>query len=348
MKAKKQKLLIVLLAFIWHLTAYSQAVYVDSNVGNDKNPGTRESPVFSVDKAVEIIKSKQNNSYTIKINPGIYVLNKPVSVSTEKDITNKRIVIEATVLPDDSSWIPEKMPVIISISGKGEVPGENYHFVVSFLINENNVTIRGLKFPGYFYPNTRYFPIARFNKSKTDLLVEQCLFVGDDDASHIQVGIIAHGNKIRIDHCIFYKARNSAVFWQDSGDGLKSGNGITNSIIYGASQSGVWTAWPDKDFLFKNNIVSNCKHFWIKNQENPTVYSIDSCLIVNNRFYQAIAGSNVIPEKFELKENNVLKEGEIALRQKEADVHKPLPIDYLHVIQSSPGYNLRAGLFKNR
>ncbi len=111
----------------------------------------------------------------------------------------------------------------------------------------------GLKFHGYFYPNTRYFLIARFNKTKTDLSVQQRMFVGDENISQIQVGIIAHGNEINIDHCVFYKLRNTAVFFQDSGDGIKTGNSITNSIIYGAKQS-VWTAWPDKDFKFENNV----------------------------------------------------------------------------------------------
>jgi hypothetical protein len=81
--------------------------------------------------------------------------------------------------------------------------------------------------------------------------------------------------------CGFYKIRNSVVFYQDSGDGIKTGNGITNSIIYGVKQ-GVWTAWPDKDFKFENN------------------------------------------------------------------VDKPLPIDYLHILPNTLGYNIGAGLFKNK
>ncbi len=332
---------------IWGLFIHAQAIYVDSNIGNDNNSGTKEAPVFSIHKAAEIIKNRENDIYIIKINPGIYVLDSPVSISTEKEMADKRIVIEASVLPDDTSWTPEQMPVIISNSVKGEVPDEYYHYVVSLLINESNVTVRGIKFPGYFYPNTRYFPIARFNKEKTDLLVEQCLFIGDDDASHLQVGIIAHGNKIRADHCIFYKARNSVVFWQDSGDTIKTGNGITNSIIIGASQSGVWTAWPDKDFVFENNIVSACKHFWIKNSFNETEYSIENCVVVNNQYYQAVAGEEgVEPKEFVMKESNIIKEGEISLRKKEADTDAPLPIDYLHIIPGSPGDNIGAGLFK--
>jgi hypothetical protein len=337
------------LAFICHLTVHAQAVYVDSNIGDDKNPGTKEAPVYSIDKATEVIKSRDNTIYIMKINPGIYVLESHVSVTTEKEMTNKRIIIEASVLPDDTSWTPEQMPVIVSKSKKGEIP-ESYHFVVSFLIDESHVTIRGIKFHGYFYPNTRYFPIARFNKTKTDLLVEQCMFVGDENISQIQAGIIAHGNEINVDHCVFYKLRNTVVFFQDSGDGIKTGNGITNSIIYGAKQS-VWTAWPDKDFKFENNIVSNCKHVWVKNYFNKTKsYSIDNCIIVNNQYYKMIADSvgMLVPGEFEIKEKNVIKKGEISLRLIENNVDKPLPIDYLHIIPGSLGYDMGAGLFKNR
>jgi hypothetical protein len=345
----KNTFLIIFLAFVCHLTVHAQEVYVDSSIGDNKNPGTREAPVYSIERAAEIINSRDNNIYIMKINPGIYVLDSHVSVATEKAMTDKRIIIEASILPDETSWTPEKMPVIACKAKKGEIP-DSYHFVASFLINESHVTIRGIKFHGYFYPNTRYFPIARFNKAKTDLSVEQCMFVGDENISQIQAGIIAHGNEVKVDHCVFYKLRNTVVFFQDSGDGIKTGNGITNSIIYGSKQ-GVWTAWPDKDFKFENNIVSDCKHVWVKNYFNATKsYSIDNCVIVNNQYYKVISDSLglLVPGEFEIKEKNVTKNGEISLRLIENNVDKPLPIDYLHIIPGSLGYDIGAGLFKNR
>jgi hypothetical protein len=343
----KKTLLISLFTFICYLNIRAQAVYVDSNIGNDNNSGSEKAPIFSINKAAEIISRKDNNICVIKINPGIYILDKHVSIATQKSMANKRIVIEATVLPDDSSWTPEKMPVIVSKSKKGEIQ-EDYNFVVSLLINESHVTIRGIKFSGYFYPNTRYFPIARFNKSKTDLTVEKCMFVGDANASHIQVGVIAHGNEIKVDHCIFFNAKNGVVYWEDSGNGSKTGNTFTNNIVYGAFQSAIWTSWPDSDFVFKNNIVTNCKHAWVKNQFNSTKYTIEDCIIVNNQYYQGVSHEDgVAPEKFEVNEKNVIKEGKISLKMIE-EVDKPLPLDYLHVIPGSLGCNLGAGLFKTR
>lgn len=350
----KTTLLISLIICICNLAAYSQIIYVDSNIGNDNNEGTKEAPVFSIQKAAEIIRNGNNDIHIMKINPGIYVLDSHVSVSTKKDMTDKRIIIEAGILPDDISWTPEKMPVITSKALKGEIPGLN-HWVVSFLIDESHVTIRGIKFHGYFYPHTRYFPIARINKIKTDLLVEQCMFVGDANISQIQAGVVAHGNEILVDHCVFYKVRNTVVFFQDSGNGIKNGNGITNSIIFGASQA-VWTISPDEDFKFENNIVSNCRYVWVKRNFNPTKYSIDNCVIVNNKYFTGIPDSvRLHPEEFEINTNNVIKEGEISLRLTGNDdmplllgIDEPLPIDYMHVIPGSLGSNIRAGIFKHR
>lgn len=351
---EKILLLIIFLFFVCSITIQAQGVYVDSNSGDDNNEGTKEAPVYSIQKATDIVRSKNNYIYTIKINPGIYVLDNHVSVETDKDMIDKRIIIEASILPDDTSWTHDKMPVIANKSVKGEIP-DNYNFVVSLLINESHVTIKGIKFHGYFYPHTRYFPVARFDKTKTDLLVEQCIFVGDANVSQIQAGVIAHGNEVKIDHCVFYKLRNTVVFFLDSGNGIKNGNGLTNSIIYGASHA-IWTVSPDKDFIFENNIVSNCNYVWAKNNFNTTKYTIDNCILLNNKYYKGIADkARLSPGEFEISENNVTKEGEISLRLTGNDekpfldeVDKHLPIDYMHIIPNTIGYEIGAGIFKYR
>ena len=338
---------------ICHFITYSQAIYVDCINGDDNNPGSLVSPVYSVGKAIEIVNDSDNDIYTVKINPGIYVLDKHVLVNTEKDMTEKRIVIEAAVLPGDSLWTPEKMPVITSKAMKGNL-SIHPNFVVSFLIEESHVTIRGIKFHGYFYPHVRYFPVARFDKTKTDLLVEQCVFMGDANISQIQAGVIAHGNEVKIEHCIFYKIRNSVVFFLSSGEELKTGNGITNSIIYGVSHA-VWTVSPDKDFKFENNIVSDCRYVWAKRDLNTAQYSIDNSIIVNNKYYTGIADNERLsPVDFEIKENNVIKEGEISLiltgNNDEPyldEVDKPLPVNYLHPYPGLVKNDIQAGLFKN-
>jgi hypothetical protein len=325
---------------------YSQEVYVDGNKGNDNNAGTKEAPFLSIQKAMEIIRSQANDIYVMKINPGIYVLDSHVSISSQKVMTDKRIMIEAAILPGDRLWIPEKMPVITCKGKKGQIV-EDYNFVAAFLVEESHVTIRGIKFHGYFYPNTRYFPIARFNKQKTDLSVEQCMFVGDKHASHIQVGVMAHGDEVKIDHCVFYNVKNAAVYWEDTGHGNKIGNSFTNCIVYGAFQCAVWFAWPDNDFVVKNNIITHCKHAWIKNEFNTTKYTIENCVIVNNQYYQGVAANaGVIPRAFEMNEINITKEGEISLKMMDENTDATLPVDYLLVMPNTLGYDLGAGLFK--
>jgi hypothetical protein len=345
----KKTFLLSFLSFVYYLTIHAQVVYVDCNIGDDKNSGTKGSPVFSINKAVEIINRKDNDIYVMKINPGIYILDKHVSVATEKSMTNKRIVIEANVLPDDSTWTPEKMPVIISTSKKRELfDAEADSFIkekaiTSFYINESHVTIRGIKFPGYNYPVNIYYPICRLNKAKTDLLVEQCMFLADLQTSVIQVGIFAYGDEVKVDHCIFHNANNGVVFSLDSGNGIKTGNSMTNCIVYGAIEGAIWTIAPDKDFIFKNNIITNCKYFWLKAPTSHTTYTIDSCVIVNNQNFKWDGET----DKFPMNENNIIKEGNISLRMINT-IWEPWPIDHLHIIPDSPGYNLRAGLFKLR
>ena len=333
--------------FISHLTIMAQSVYVDSNIGNDNNTGTKESPVFSINKAAEIVDNTGNDFYKIKINPGIYILNKHVEVATKKTMLNKRIVIEASILPDNSIWTPEKMPIIISRSNAGEIMADDDflrdNWITCFYINESHVTIRGLKFLGYNYPTKIFYPITRFNKLKTDLLIEQCMFLGDLQTASIQVCIIAHGDSVKVDHCVFYNANNSVVYWHDSGNGYKTGNSMTNCIIYGASESAVYTCYADNDFLFKNNIVSNCKIFWSKcPQFNNAAYSLDSCIVVNCKIHK---GNGADSLAFTLNETNVIKEGRISLRMINT-IWEPFPNDHLHIIPGTLGYNLGAGLFK--
>jgi hypothetical protein len=57
----KKVLTVIFLIMIYPVTIQAQAVYVDSNKGDDKNPGTKQSPVYSINKAAEIIKRKDND-----------------------------------------------------------------------------------------------------------------------------------------------------------------------------------------------------------------------------------------------------------------------------------------------
>ena len=69
---------------------------------------------------------------------------------------------------------------------------------------------------------------------------------------------------------------------------------------------------------------------------------------INNQHFQVVwHEEGLIPEEFEINENNITKEEEISLRLIE-NIDNPMPIDYLHIMPDSLGYDLGAGLFKNR
>jgi len=328
--------------------ASESAIYVDGRIGRDSNFGTKESPVRSIARAAELLRSPGAAACIMRLNPGIHVVAKPVALVTDRDLAGQRLVVEASTLPDDPAWTPEAMPIVINSSGFGEIPGEAPSFVVSFLVEASHVTLRGLKFHGYPRANSRYFPVARFDKTRTDLVVEQCLFVADPNAAHIQVGVIAHGDGIKVDHCVFYQARNAVVFWENGANAIKTGNALTHSIIVGAGQSAVWTAWPDRNFAFHHNVVARCKHVWIRNADNSSTYAAEDCIMVDNQHRTGIACTDgVHPEPFDLAEHNVTTTGEIALRLVD-DLDHPLPRDYLHPLPGSLGRSLEAGLFRNQ
>ena len=175
------KLLAILLMTALLEIINAQTIYVDINKGDNKNNGTVESPIRTLDKASELVSNnKLDGSTTIKVAPGIYNLTDKVVFNKDRYSAKERLIIEAVVLPDDTSWSPEKMPVIISTSGASE----NFGFECSLGINieVNHVTIRGLKFLGNPNPDVYYYyPIGRSGKDLTDLEVTQCLFVGENE-----------------------------------------------------------------------------------------------------------------------------------------------------------------------
>lgn len=216
------------------------------------------------------------------------------------------------------------------------------NWITSFYIDESHVTIRGIKFLGYNYPTKKYYPISRFDITTTDLIVEQCMFLGDLQSTVIQVSIIARGNSVKVDHCVFYNANNAVVLYGD-----KPGSSITNCIVYGAIESAIWTVWQNSDFIYKNNIITNRSFYWLIDYypDDTTTYSIDNCVIVNNQHYQGSGSMKPITPKF--NESNLIKEGDITIRMIN-NIWEPYPKDHLHIIPGTVGYNLGAGLFKNR
>jgi hypothetical protein len=330
-------------------TLNAQTIYVDINRGKDKNEGTKEFPVRTIEKAAELVNNNNlKGPGNIKIEPGVYNLTAKIVFNNDKFIEQERLIIQADVLPDDTSWSPEKMPVIVSTSGSSE----NFGFDCSlgFDIEVSHVTIRGLKFLGNPNPDVYYYyPIGRSGKNLTDLEVAQCVFVGEKDAIPVQSGILAHGNQIKVTHCVYYNCRNSVVFYFANEDRNieRYGSEMSYCIVYGSYESGIWTASPDKDFKFFNNVITNCKYAWVHNIDNKTNYRIENCIITNNENYITSLDGKVwefSPSDINYSEKNVIKEGVIILQKKTEDGFV-MPKDYLHIVKGNLGDNLNSGIF---
>lgn len=167
-------------------------------------------------KAAELVNGKlENGPAVIKILPGIYEIDKTIVFANSRVFTEKkRLVIEAAILPDDTGWRPGLMPVIFSSENlyDPERPGR-ITGTYGLRIKVSHVTIRGLKFLGSPAPNNMYAPVERIGSDLEDLLVTQCMFVGDNDSFNIYCPVIATGDKLVVDHCIFHGCHASAVFW---------------------------------------------------------------------------------------------------------------------------------------
>lgn len=271
----------------------------------------------------------------------MYLLQDKVSINPVRILDKSvRYIIEALIMPDDTSWTLEKMPVIQSISDNNSTTQMPH--AVRLLVSSDNVIIRGLKFIGNPNPSvSKYYPITRENSALKSLEVSQCYFIAEKNSTSIQGGIWAHGQETNVDHCIFYNCRNGILLL----GGVKNCS-ITNSIILGAYQSAIWVGVEDPGFVFQNNIVSQCNYFWVKLAFNNATYGFNDCVITGNDHYTGVNKNRQLHEtKEEYVENNVIKSGKLQLVEKSDE---SLPFNYLHPVPNSLGSNFNAGILKKQ
>jgi len=342
----------VLVVAILATGAVAETLYVDSTNGNDTNPGTEEKPLKTINKAAQLTNSSaEPGSTLIKMAPGLYSLTKAVVFENNRPYTKeKRLIIEATILPDDANWKPELMPVIISTERLQRDENSKGPIMTSGLKTEvNHVTIRGLKFLGSPVPGIRYYPVFREGKNLKDLVVSQCLFVCGRHALAATVSILANGHKLVVDHCVFYNCRNPIVFWNAEG-GISKGNAMRYCIVDGAYTSGIWTCQTSEDLEFQHNIITRREYFWMRAPNNREKYRISNCVVTDNKYNSGYCTGGEIfgqtgPE-VTFYESNIVKTGEVTLEMGDGIDLPPLPRNYLHVQPNTLGSELGAGLFK--
>ena len=338
------------LLFALNLTssAAAETLYVDSRIGNDIYPGTKEQPLCTINHAAVLVNNSSDKGPTfIRIAPGVYNFTNPVVFENTRPYTKgNRLIIEATVLPDYPQWKPALMPIILSTEDprKPEKLGQMTG-TYGLQIKISHVTIRGLKFLGNPLPNNWYNPVSRIGTNLEDLLVSQCLFVGDTNSLDIYCATLATGDKFVVDHCVFYNCHASVVFWDGPGGIRGKGNAMRYCIVDGGYISGVWTCQTAEDFAFHHNIVTRTEYFWMRKRDGKTQkYRLSDCVITDNKHYSGYGvesgptgqtGPEII-----YNEKHVIKEGEVAL------VKNKRARNYLHIVPGSLGSNLSAGLFK--
>jgi hypothetical protein len=295
------------------------------------------------------VNSNSNSGPTIiKILPGIYNLTQAVVLKNSRQYTEKdRLTIEASVLPDDPGWKPQLMPMIFSTENpRNPERPDIITGTYGIQIKINHVTIRGLKFLGSPVPNNMYAPIERIDRGLEDLLVTQCMFVGDKDSFDIYCPAIATGNKFVVEHCIFHNCHGSAVFW-DGPEGISGkNNAMRFCIVDGAYISGVWTCQTADDFEFHHNIIANSEYFWMRKRGDRQKYKIKKCFVIGNKYWSGYGiesgatgqtGNEVSYEQVEVVTNGTLT-FETNKRSR----------NYMHIVEGSTGYDIGAGLFKEK
>lgn len=292
---------------------------------------------------------KEAGSTRIIVTPGVHNLTRTVLFEPEIPYSkDERLVIEAQILPDDPQWKPRLMPVILYTGVPDEWGKTDDVIELSGLkIETGHVTLRGLKFLGCPVPGVWYYPVFREGKDLDDLVVTQCLFAVENYGVTANVGVLANGHGLVLDHCVFINCRNPAVFWRVEG-GTSRGCAMRYCIVDGGYTSGVWTCDTGEDFQFHNNILTRCEYAWMRPEDNKRTYRMADCVITDFSLFSGVcrpgfetgpAGPDITYEK-----SNVAMAGDVQL-EKEGGIDAQVASTFLHPAPGTLGSDLGAGLF---
>ncbi len=335
-----------LVAAILTPSLIADTLYLDSTNGNDAYPGTKKKPLQTIREAARRVESRTEAGPTpIKVAPGIYSLTESVVFESRLPYTEEnRLRIEASILPDDPNWSPALMPIILSTEDPRRPEGlDQFTATYGLRIKTSHVTIRGLKFLGNPLLRNWHCSVERIGKNLEDLAVTQCLFVGDLETSNIYCPVIATGDGLVVEHCIFYNCHASAVFW-DGPEGIPGhGCAMRYCIVNGGYISGPWTCQTADDFEFHHNIVTRTQYFWMRKAGKPIKYRLHDSIVTDNKSYSGYGvesgPTGQTGPEITYEEQNITKEGQVVLENNKGAKN------YLHVVPGTLGSELGAGLF---
>ena len=323
---------------------HAEILFVNVRTGNDGNRATQAEPVKTLERAATLLaEGAAGEPATIIVAPGLYSLDRCVTIRGRDFTELNRLTIEASVLPDDPQWQPGSMPVIVSTEnpdrpGTPAQPSETY----SLKVQVNHVTIQGLKFLGNPLPDNWHCCIERIGTDLHDLIVTQCMFLGDRNTSDIYCATLATGNRFVVDHCVFSNCHACAVFW-DGVDGIGGkGCAMLHCVVDGALISGVWTCQTNKDFEFHHNIVAHSEYVWMRKPNDGQKYRVGDCALIGNRYFSGYGlASGPLGEtgpEVKFDKDHIVTEGRLEFASHEMT----------HLAERSAGHHLNAGLFRER
>jgi hypothetical protein len=252
--------------------AAGDTIYVNPTTGTDANPGTKNSPLRTLAEAARRVNiSGAVGPMTIVLSEGIHAIGETTLLKPERRSfsARERLTIRAEVLPDDPEWHTGRMPTLIHTmpvpttwNGRPDPLGGAAD---GMMVETSHVTIQGLKILGLPVVESpkpgvirRLYAISRLRRDLEDLEIAQCLFAGDEVTNPNHVAIIAHGNGVRVHHCIFGGLKISVVYWTPG----SSGHAMRNCLCHDLYGSGVWTSGVANDFDYRNNVIANCNYVW--------------------------------------------------------------------------------------
>lgn len=357
---KKLHTIVLLLLFSFQGFAQLEkgVLYINPESGNDANTGQKENPLRSLyEAAARINATEGEGSVTVFLSEGMYALDTTVRFDPAKwkFTRENRLTIRAEVLPDDKDWHQGKMPVVISVMPFQNIPDDRLGGASNGIqVETSHVTIQGLRMlgsPVHERPQEgkviRNYPIIREGRNLDDLRVTQCLFLGDIHSTPNHLPVLASGQGVVVDHCVFYGVKDAVVFWHSDRPSERSEmhhNLIVN--IYGAA---VWTWSLAEDFKYYNNVVTGAEAFWILDKEEKNSFNLSNSLVVG---YNQLVNKGGGPANLgEPADASKLKLGENVIIQREGSleiVKDPTSLYYLQLAPGSLGSDLGAGLFYNK
>jgi hypothetical protein len=246
-------------------------VHVSAKNGRTGNTGTKDAPFRTILAASTYVNALTRPGATIVIDEGTYSLDESVRFTSGPGYTEQaRLTIRAASLPDDPDWHPGRMPTLINTmpippTWQGR-PDRFGGAAEGLLVETSHVTIQGLKILGmpiveHPQPDRIYrvYPIARYDRTLDDLLVTQCLFAGDEVTAPQHLSLLVNGNRLVVDHCLFYGVKQTVVFWTPG----STGHAMRHCLALNSYATGVWTSGIASDFEFRNNVIANGNYVWI-------------------------------------------------------------------------------------